>query len=357
MRTEKLPDGRWRVWASVQVKGERVRKMFTEPRKADALCMARQWVEQQNRPRSEHTVSEVVADYLAQRAAVLSPSTLRGYESLYARHLSDIGLTLEEFDSREAQLMISGWSRDLSPKTVSNIWNLLSGAVRVADPGHVFNVRLPREKKPELFCPDDSVMVQLFAAIRGTRLEIPVQLAAFIPARRSEICALLGEDVKDRVVTIRKAMVRDEAGRWIVKNQPKTSAGYRQVKIPEETAALLPKAGPVTDMNPDLISHAFGIALQKAGLPAFRFHDLRHYGASILLSMGIPVKEVQRRGGWDSVEVLQRIYAHALRDQIEAADERSAAHFADLLKRAESGQTICPKFAQKIAEVKQTHQK
>lgn len=337
MRTERLPDGRWRVWASLTVNGRRERKMFTEARKADAVHLARVWLERQNRPRSEVTVAEIVADYLSQRAAVLSPSTLRGYQSLYNTHLACLAIPLEAFDSREAQLLISGWARTLSPKTVSNAWNLLSGAIRVADPDHTFNVRLPREKKPELFCPDDTVMIELFKAVQGTRLEIPVQLAAFIPARRSEICALTGEDVRDGVVTIKKAMVRDENGCWLIKHQPKTAAGYRSVKIPPETAALLPKSGPVTEMNPDLISHAFGLALKRAGLPAFRFHDLRHYGASILLSMGIPVKEVQRRGGWDSVEVLQRIYAHALRDQIEAADQRSAAHFAELLKRAAQG--------------------
>lgn len=305
--------------------------MFTADRKADAIRQAREWEEAQE-DTSSMTLAEAVRIFLDARSAVLSPATLRGYESIYRTHLQDLDLPMRYWSSAEAQILVSRWASKYSQKTTENIWQLLSTAVRFSFPDKAVNVRLPQERKPEIYCPDDTDVRQLLQAVAGTPLQIPVELAAFIPARRSEICALRGEDVKSGVVTIRRAMVREASGVWVVKDCPKTSAGYRSVKIPDSTAALLPKSGPVTDLTPDRISHLFRQALKKAGLPAFRFHDLRHYGASSLLAMGIPVKEVQRRGGWDSVDVLQRIYAHALRDQIAAADKQATAHFGNLKK-------------------------
>lgn len=331
MTPQKLPDGRWRVRASVTVGGSRRRKLFTADRKADAVQAAREW-EQKQDGTADQSLADAVEAFLDARAAVLSPSTLRGYRSIYRTHLAQLDLPLRYFDSQEAQRLISGWAGTMSRKTLGNVWQLLSTSVRFARPELALNVRLPQERKAQIYCPDDTDIRQLLASVAGTRMQIPVELAAFIPARRSEICALRGEDVKKGVVTIRRAMVREASGLWVVKDCPKTSAGYRSVKIPESTAELLPKTGPVVDMNPDQLSHAFRLAVKKAGLPHFRFHDLRHYGASVLLQIGIPVKEVQRRGGWDSVDVLQRIYAHALRDQIAAADQRATAHFANLKK-------------------------
>lgn len=332
MNIVKLPDGRWRCRVSVTVNGEHCRKQFTGARRGDVLKEAQDWATKKQRMVSELSVSEAVERYISSRESVISPSTLRTYESIYTWHLRDLDMPLAYFDNRQAQLFISEIASRLSPKTVENVWQLLAGSIRFMQPDHVLNVRLPREKKPQIYCPDDTDIKKLLEVVKDTPLQAPVELAAFIPARRSEICALRGEDVNGRTVSIRRAMVRNSFGEWIIKDQPKTAAGYREVTIPESTALLLPASGPIIDVNPDRLTHLFKQTLQKTGLPAFRFHDLRHYGASIMLAMGIPVKEVQRRGGWDSVDVLQRIYAHALRDQIREADERSAAHFESLKK-------------------------
>ncbi len=48
-----------------------------------------------------------------------------------------------------------------------------------------------------------------------------------------------------------------------------------------------------------------------AGVP-FRFHDLRHLCATLLLAAGTPVKTVQDRLGHHSAQMTTDVYAHAL---------------------------------------------
>jgi integrase len=71
------------------------------------------------------------------------------------------------------------------------------------------------------------------------------------------------------------------------------------------------------------IRTAFENAVQRAGLPDFRFHDLRHTAASHLAMRGRPLKEIQEVLGHKSFSMTLR-YAHLspmhLRTAVEALD-------------------------------------
>ncbi|MBA4066424.1 MAG: hypothetical protein C0501_22465 [Isosphaera sp.] len=70
----------------------------------------------------------------------------------------------------------------------------------------------------------------------------------------------------------------------------------------------------------DVYRHSFAPILKRAGLK-FRFHDLRHASASLLLASGVDVKTVQSRLGHSAAAVTLDIYAHAIdRGQQTAAD-------------------------------------
>jgi integrase len=71
----------------------------------------------------------------------------------------------------------------------------------------------------------------------------------------------------------------------------------------------------------DVFRHSFAPILKRAKLK-FRFHDLRHASASLLLADGVDVKTVQSRLGHSAAAVTMDIYAHALdRGQQTAADK------------------------------------
>ncbi len=54
---------------------------------------------------------------------------------------------------------------------------------------------------------------------------------------------------------------------------------------------------------------AFHTALQKAGIVRFRFHDLRHTFATLLIQAGFDIYTVQKLGRWKTISMVSR-YAH-----------------------------------------------
>jgi len=75
-------------------------------------------------------------------------------------------------------------------------------------------------------------------------------------------------------------------------------------------------------LDPSTVNHAFSKALQEAGLPHIRFHDLRHTHATILFQAGVHPKVVSERLGHSSVAFTLDTYSHMIPGLQEAAAER-----------------------------------
>lgn len=63
-------------------------------------------------------------------------------------------------------------------------------------------------------------------------------------------------------------------------------------------------------ITPDYITHTFGKVIKRYNLPHLTFHGLRHSSASLLLSKGFNMKEVQEWLGHGSYDLTARTYAH-----------------------------------------------
>ena len=61
---------------------------------------------------------------------------------------------------------------------------------------------------------------------------------------------------------------------------------------------------------PDFITRKFNRMLVNNELPVIRFHDLRHSCASLLLSKGFTLKDIQEWLGHSDIEVTANIYTH-----------------------------------------------
>jgi len=73
---------------------------------------------------------------------------------------------------------------------------------------------------------------------------------------------------------------------------------------------------------------AWRLALTRAGIDNFRFHDLRHTWASWLVQAGVPLTVLQEMGGWESIEMVQR-YAHLAPRHLSAHAKQIDAIFSD----------------------------
>ena len=62
-----------------------------------------------------------------------------------------------------------------------------------------------------------------------------------------------------------------------------------------------------------------------------RFHDPRHYSATIRMYMGIPLKEIQSIGGWSSTATLQKVYVNQLKSKSVEYIKKANQYFEENL--------------------------
>lgn len=177
------------------------------------------------------------------------------------------------------------------------------------------------------------------------RYRMLILLAAWSGARWGELVALSRYrlDLERGTMTIDRQYVELEDN-TLVLDTPKTAAGIRTVHIPphlldelREHLAAYPDADGARSL---LFTNALGGPLtrggfrstwvkarERVGLPAFRFHDLRHTGNTLAAATGASTKELMARMGHASMRAAL-IYQHASADRdaaIAAALSRLAA--------------------------------
>ncbi len=139
------------------------------------------------------------------------------------------------------------------------------------------------------------------------------------------------------------------AGYSFVENEPKTKTSHRRVMLPLVAVEALKQHRVMLDqaklqagtewtekglvfpntkgnfLNPDRLLVWFQKALNQAGLPHVRFHDLRHSAATILLTMGVHPKVVQELLGHSTITMTMDTYSHLLpslqRDAMNGMDD------------------------------------
>ena len=91
----------------------------------------------------------------------------------------------------------------------------------------------------------------------------------------------------------------------------------------------------VGHLHPNTLYRRFQGLTERAGVPAIRFHDLRHTSATLLLAKGVHGKIVQERLGQANIAMTLDLYSHvtvdmqrqaadALEDAIEGGEQRPA---------------------------------
>lgn len=275
------------------------------------------------------TFGEALDKYIDSRENVLSPRTVMDYKRIRKNDLQEL---MDVKISRITQDLIqqainADVAKHHSPKTVRNNHGLISAVLRQYRPDFALNTALPKKVRPELYIPSDAEIQCLMAYVTGTEMELPILLAAFGPMRRGEICALETSDIDGCVVHVRRNMILKPDHTWITK-APKSYAGDRYIEYPEFVAQKWAGMnGRITNLNPNNITDKFRYVLKGAGLQHFRFHDLRHYSASIQHALGIPDAYIMQRGGWGNDGVLKAVYRHAMNDKTATMTDKANQYF------------------------------
>lgn len=346
---KKLPSGSWRcqVFSHYEeikqpdgtIKKKRIYKSFTsddpsrEGKKVAELA-ATQYAMDKKKPKSgsDMTFGAALDDYISKRSAVLSPRTIMDYKRTRKNDIQMLmDIRLCDLTQEDVQEAINLEAVDHSPKTVRNTHGLISAVVRTYRPEMALHTALPKRIRPDIYVPSDSDIQTLIAHVKDSDMELPVLLAAFGPMRRGEICALDVKNIKGNVVHVCCNMVLNvDRTDWVIR-QPKSYAGDRYIDYPDFVAEKWKgKKGRITDLKPNNVTDQFSYILKRIGLPHFRFHDLRHYSASIQHALGIPDSYIMQRGGWGNDGVLKAVYRHTMESKQKEMNQIANQHFSNL---------------------------
>lgn len=276
------------------------------------------------------TVADAMDQYIESKNAILSPSTIASYKAIRRNNLLGLQkVTVKQVTQESVQIAINQEAMNKTPKTVRNIHGFLAAVLQVYRPDLVLHTTLPQKVKSEIAIPTEEEIRLLLDTVKGTDMELPLILAACCGMRRSEIAALTWKDVDFRknVIKIKKALVMDDDNELIEKTT-KTTAGTRTIRMfPVVSDALVrykedhPEDGGYITVRPDIISHRFEKLVKRLGLPRYRFHDLRHYTVSVMLSLNIPKNYIADFVGHETENMIDKVYGHIMQSRKTSVED------------------------------------
>jgi integrase len=350
-------DGAW--IGEVTVAGERRR--VTAPSQELAAFRLRSLSSEGTPNLGDGTVAGYFGVWLAglEGSGKVRPSTLIAYRRIVAHHvIPSLGrLALTELRKAHVRLLMNGLTRKgLSPSTVRNVRNVISGAMEQAldddilttNPGRVPVSDADYGSKAQAF---RGQFIVILEAVQGHPFEDLYNLIAYTGVRSGEALALEWRHVDlvhslltvEQTVTRRPDIENGMVGRLHI-GPPKGGRrdGKRRVlPMPDELAMRLsrrwaragqPTSGyvfpaatdPSKPVEQSHALHRFQAALRAAGLERMRLHDLRHLYATWQIGKGTDISTVSKLLGHSTSTTTLKFYAGVTRD----ADRAAAAHMS-----------------------------
>ena len=285
---------------------------------------------------------QTLSDYAAawQAAQVHRPTTVVQVDAHLRNHV------LPHFGDRpvasirpsEVQTWVKGRAEVLAPSTVEVVYRILAAILNAAVDDRPIarspcaGVRLPRQVNRQVEPPTVEQVEALIDAM-PERYSALVVLAAGTGLRQGECFGLS----VDRVDFLRRTIRVDRQLVLAGKGQPefgppKTAASVRTVPLPDVVGTAIAShlerystAGDglifTNESDGSIRRNRFGelwrATVEQTDLSGLRFHDLRHFYASLLIRHGESVKVVQARLGHASASETLDTYSHLWPDNEE----------------------------------------
>ncbi len=311
---------------------------------------------------SRQTVEAYLTTWLTNRPeGALKPRTRESYEGAIRLHIVPaIGhVKLSQLTPAHIQQVLNEKAKVKSPYLVRNVRAVLRAALNQAvKHGHlVRNVaslvetpKVPPSKVRPLSLEEAR---NLLASLRGHRFESLFVVAMLTGMRRGEVLGLRWEDIdfEERVIRVTGSLQR--IGRELARFDPKTERSRRTIEVPRLVVEALEgqrtaqkearlKAGASWQQTDYVFTTAIGTpveprnayrefvkAVEAAGLPKQRFHDLRHGFATLQLAEGVPLRAVSELLGHTQIGTTADIYQHVTKPMQREAMDRLDALFEE----------------------------
>jgi integrase len=323
---------------------------------------------------SKATVSAFLDQWLDYTKSRVSPRTYERYVEICQRNIVPLLGAITLVKLRPAQIS-SAWTSalasghrghggrgrggTLSARTVHHMHTVLKAALGravrwemlIRNPAEA--VDPPRPERAAMTTYDMPQTAELIEVATGTRMLVPIVLAALCGMRRGEIAALRWEQVdlargqlsviqsaeqtksgvrykppksgKGRTVAM-SATVTDE----LRQHRLRQAQGLLRLGVRQSDATFVCAREDGAPLQPNSLTIYWARLLAGTALPRIRFHDLRHAHATHLLSSGVHPKVASERLGHSKVGITLDLYSHVL----PGMQEDAAARVDDALQAA-----------------------
>lgn len=290
----------------------------------------------------------------------VSPTTLSRYQGMIKRYSKPIigSMQVQNLNTLAVQAWVNGLKtspssgKPMAAATIKHAYHVLKGSMDKAVLAGIISrtpcagIMLPKGQKKAAVIYNEAQIQQLIGAAKGTEMELVIDMELCLGLRRGELLGLWWQDIdwdKKQVHIVRNRVVVN--GKSVVK-EPKTANGVRIIDMPDQLVQKLRKhkltctgnrmrlGSAYTDSDyiivhpdgrpiyPEYLSQMLTKLQKKANLPQYRFHDLGHLCATIMLLQGVNVKVAQERLGHKDISTTMNIYSHVLPSSARDAAEK-----------------------------------
>ena len=323
-------------------------------------------IPEQHRFNSETTFSEYATVWLDDNCDMLSVRTIERYNDLFVRINNGIGhipvCKLELYHLRQflKKLSLVGENmrtgKCLSDKTILHHYRLISVILQQAvrdelitvNPASKNRMKAPKVVKHEVSVLQAEDFRQLFCFLSSDtetnyRAKVAISIMALTGLRRGEVAGLQFGDFEGDFLTVRRAVLYT-AKRGIYEKTPKTETSYRRLLISPWVQNIICEyqnwymrtyrvshervasrklfcQDDGKPIHPDTLTiWCRRFSEKHPSLKRFSPHMLRHTYASMLVGLGVSIKEVSVRLGHSKLTTTCNTYTHSM----QGADKKAA---------------------------------
>lgn len=331
--------------------GKRIQKLFSK------LQECRQWLAD-SKYQDEHGNIDIPGEMLVDawfdywisiKKRIAKPNTIRNYTERYNRNIKPVigNKTLCSVNPIHCQKIMTnmadeGYRTSTIYQTRIALYNMLDYAyqnnVIIKNPCNRMvssNIGKPSEKKEALTLQNQRLFLK---TIRRNTYEYQYRFLLQTGLRTGEMIGLKWSDIdfEKRTLTVNRSMeYRYSVGEWRI-GEPKSKSGYRTVPLTQEAIELLKKqkkknnsfqniliewvdfvflckkGTPVKNSTYDTMLFKL---CDKAKIPRFSMHVLRHTFATRCIEAGMKPKTLQTILGHSNIGITMNLYVHSTEDE------------------------------------------
>ena len=280
---------------------------------------------------------EISAEWLEVKKTTIKQSTYYKYAYCIDKYLKKkLGkLRKRDLEKYDYNKMTNNLTKELSPKTVKEILNVLKSILKYANRRYGMKIDTElivspkvRMKEINVLSKKEVIKLEKYCLNENSLKSLGIVICLNTGLRIGEICALQWQDIdfEKKMIHIKKTLQRVytiEKKTKIIIDSSKTDSSIRDIPMSDKIYHILKEIHRKQDQNaffltgslqyiePRCYQNTFKRILQESNIKEYNFHALRHTFATNCVKVGMDIKSLSEVLGHASVDVTLNRYVHS----------------------------------------------